>query len=80
MNEIITTDILMDYRKRIEKPHLTIMEFKEVGREFRDRFGIEKDRDAINLLTGKDFSKVAELMKNINERKEKANENQSIES
>lgn len=54
--EKLTAKVILEYQKRCEKTK-TAIEFKKLGRELRDRFGLT-DREAIDLLNNRDVLSV----------------------
>ena len=56
--ERLSPAIVLDYQKRVsDKKHMTIGEFKAVGRELRDTYGLS-DRDALDLLNGRNVLEI----------------------
>lgn len=59
--ELLTATICSEYQKRFKKMKscgkCTASNFKELGRELRDRCGLD-DRTAIDILNGKDVLEI----------------------
>ena len=59
MAERMTATIIKEYQKKFNPKKMTIGEFKALGRDIRDRFGLT-DKDALSLIRGD--SNVLEIM------------------
>lgn len=56
--EKLTAEVILEYQTRIGSyQRITASEYKAIGRELRDRFGLS-DMEAINLLNGRDELKI----------------------